>query len=151
MNSSEVPSAGHRTMAEQEDGIREVVFRYQIPRKRFWSRLAAARVFYLALEEGGKLKDPRDEFIERYHGHKPPVRKFSQCTVPPAVAGVRDKETGERGLVFSVSSIEWESTTEVVVEGGRYEHGLSSSRNRYWLESKKGRWQVTRDVMLRIS
>ena len=60
-----------------------------------------------------------------------------------------DKKTGEQGLIFNVTRIQWKSDTEV--EGGYYEAGLSASGNTYTLKKDKGKWQVTKDKMDWIS
>lgn len=84
----------------------------------------------------------------RFSEHKPSVRKVSACSA--GVDGVRDKKTGETGLIFRVNSIKWKSLTEVDVEGGYYEAGQSGSGNTYTLKKEKGKWKVTSDKMVYI-
>jgi hypothetical protein len=131
------------TQADEED-IREAVFRYQ-----FWHNASAkqqrAKVYFLSI---GDDKDPRDAFMARFDKHKPPVKKLSQAT---GNFGVVDKKTGERGLIFSVTTIEPVDEDKVMVEGGYYEDGLSSSGNVYTVERKNHKWVVTKDQMLWIS
>ena len=91
-----------------------------------------------------------DEFIKRFAGNKPPVRKRSYCTAN-AGKGVLDKQTGEQGLIFNVTSLRWISDTEVEAEGGYYEAGLSSSGNICALKKEKGKWKVTTDKLVEIS
>jgi hypothetical protein len=104
-------------------------------------------VFYLSL--GEKDDDPTDEFLARFTGHKPPVRKVSMCSTE----GLRvvDKQTGKRGLIFRVAKIKWVSDSKVQVEGGYYEDGLSATRNVYTVVRKDGKWRVTKDKMEWIS
>jgi hypothetical protein len=64
---------------------------------------------------------------------------------------VRDKKTGEEGLLFHVSKVVWKSDTEVEVKGGYYERGLSSSANTYTVKKENGKWKVKNDHMDIIS
>ncbi|HCS54942.1 MAG TPA: hypothetical protein DIW81_25710, partial [Planctomycetaceae bacterium] len=86
----------------------------------------------------------------RFAEHKSPVRKVSACTADSG-KGVLDKKTGERGLIFRVTSIEWKSDTEVDVKGGYYEGGLNASGNTYTVKKENGKWKVTNDKMHWIS
>ena len=100
--------------------------------------------------KSGKQIDPSPAFLKRFAGHKPRVAAVSQCSAS-ADKGVRDKKTGEQGLIFSVDDIYWISETQVRVGGGYYEAGLSASGNTYTLEKKNGKWVVVKDVMNWIS
>jgi hypothetical protein len=132
------------TAAEQDD-IREAVFRYQFEHNASGQRQNAT-FYFLSY---GKDKEPGDDFIVRFKDHKPPVKKRSQSS---KVEGeVIDKETGERGLIFSAVTIKVIDANKVQVDGGYYEGGLSSSGNVYTLERKEGKWIVTKDQMLWIS
>lgn len=86
--------------------------------------------------------------MERFADDKPTIKKESQAKLGD---GVKDRDTGERGLIFRVGNIKWVSDTEVEVEGGYYEAGLSSSGNTYFLKKQKDKWVVTKDVMHWIS
>src|SRR5689334_13010252 len=83
-----------------EDDIREAVFRYLFEHNASGQQKKAG-VYCLSL---GEDADPSDEFMRRFAGHKPPVRKLSQCTVGP-YHGVIDKRTQKVGLKFRVSNI----------------------------------------------
>ncbi|MGO8925829.1 MAG: hypothetical protein ACLQU3_02885 [Limisphaerales bacterium] len=131
----------------QEDDIREAVFRWQFDHN-VSGQQKKAKVYFLSV--GEKYGDPSDEFIKRFADNKPPVRKRSECTAD-AGKGVLDKKTGEQGLIFNVTSIKWSSDTEVEVEGGYYEAGLSASGNIYTVKKEKGKWKVTKDKMGWIS
>jgi len=133
----------------QEDDVREAVFRWQFEHNASYQQRDAGVYF---LEVGEKEGDPSDEFIKRFAGNKPPVRKRSECSVNMRRSvGVSDKKTGEKGLILSIRKIEWKSDTEVDVQGGYYEHGLSSSGNTYTLKKEKGKWKVTNDKLRGIS
>jgi len=139
--------AATQARQSQEDDIREAVFRWQF-NHNVSGLQTNAKVYFLAVGEKGG--DPSDEFMKRFVGNKPPVRKRSQCT---ANAGRRvlDKQTGEQGLIFNVTSLRWISDTEVEAEGGYYEAGLSSSGNIYTLKKDNGKWKMTRDKLVEIS
>ena len=125
----------------QEDDIREAVFRWQFDHSGGWLQ-QETKAYYLQVGENDN--DPSDELIKRFSGHKPPVRKGSACNANIRT-GVLDKQTGERGLILRVRSIEWQSDSEVKVLGGYYEGGRSASGNTYTLKNKNGKWEVTND------
>jgi len=130
----------------EEDDIREAVFRWQFEHNASGQQQKAEAYFLQVGEKG----DPSDAFMERFAKHKPPVRKGSACTADMA-KGVLDKNTGEKGLIFRVTSIDWKSDSEVNVKGGYYEAGLSASANTYTVKKEKGKWRVTNDKMDWIS
>ncbi|HEV2392285.1 MAG TPA: hypothetical protein VG146_07975 [Verrucomicrobiae bacterium] len=131
----------------QEEDIREAVFRWQFDHNVSGQQNKAKGYF---LTVGEKSGDPSDKFIKRFAHNKPPVRKRSECSADPG-RGVLDKKTGERGLIFFVTSIKWNSDTEVEVKGGYYEAGMSASGNTYALKKEKGKWKVTNDTLDEIS
>jgi hypothetical protein len=135
----------------QIDDIREVTFRYQFA-KNASGQQATAKVYFLSFVVPGKLEghDPSDDFMKRFAEHKPRVAKASQAkTSMDDVA--RDSKTGEPGLIFSLSAIDWKSDTEVEICGGYYEASESASWNTYYLVKKSGKWVVAKDVMISIS
>jgi hypothetical protein len=133
----------------QEEHIREAVFRYQFE-NNVSGQQKSAKAYFLSLGAAGKPSDPSNELLARFINHNPPVKKVSQCTFSVS-EGVKDRSTGERGLVFMITKINWISSTSVEVEGGYYEAGLSGSANRYLVKFKNGKWVVTEDTMLWIS
>jgi hypothetical protein len=139
--------AADKSRENQTGDIREAVFRWQFDHNASGQQ-KKAQVYFL--EIGQKGGDPSDEFMKRFVDHKPPVRKVSACSAD-AGKGVLDKTTGEKGLIFRVTSIDWKSDTEVDVQGGYYEAGESASGNTYTLKKEKGKWKVTNDKMHWIS
>lgn len=134
----------------QENDIREAVFRYQFQHNASGAQ-QTAEFYCLSLGEYSNELDPDDELMQRFQGHKPAVKKISQCVYGPEM-GVQDADTGQSGgLVFRVTHIEWISDTEVKVEGGYYEGGLSASGNIHWVVRQGNRWVVTKDQMQWIS
>jgi hypothetical protein len=65
--------------------------------------------------------------------------------------GSGGRQNGRSGLIFSITAIHWKSETEVEVDGGYYEAGLSASSNTYTLQKKDGKWVGVRNVMHSIS
>ena len=139
--------AADNARENQTDDIREAVFRWQFDHNASGQN-KKAQVYFLGIGDRGG--DPTDEFMKRFADHKPPVRKVSACSAD-AGKGVRDKKTGETGLIFRVTKIEWKSDTEVRVKGGYYEAGLSASGNTYTVKKENGKWKVTKDKMDWIS
>jgi len=81
----------------QEDSIREAVFRYQFDHNASGQQKKAS-VYCLSVGNG--QTDPSDDLMKRFANHKPPVRKASECQVDP-YKGVTDKRTGTPGLIFA--------------------------------------------------
>jgi hypothetical protein len=135
--------AADKTRAIQTDDIREAVFRWQFDHNASGQQ-TNAHAYFLSI--GHKGDDPTEEFIKRFADHKPPVRKVSAGTAD-AGKSVFDKKTGEKGLLFHVTSIEWKSDTQVEVKGGYYEAGQSGSGNTYTLKRETSKWKVTNDRM----
>jgi hypothetical protein len=127
------------------DAIYEVSFRYMFSNNASGQQKSAG-VYCLAV--GGE--DPAAEFLARFAGFHPPIRKASDCTAS-IEEGVLEKATGVRGLQFRIDEIRNKTSTTAEVIGGYYEGGLSSSGNVYFLEKKDGLWVVVRDVMEWIS
>lgn len=131
----------------QEDDIREAVFRYQFGHNASGHQ-KSAHAYCLAV--GNKETDPSEQFMKRFAHHKPPVRRASACHV--SLSGeLIDNRTGRSSLLFSIANITWISDTEVTVGGGYYEGNVSSSGNTYTVMKQNGKWQVTNDKMNVIS
>jgi hypothetical protein len=136
-----------KTRADQEDNIREAVFRHQF---KAFLPTPKNKLYFLLFGTQTDPQDPPVTFMERFQGHIPPVKPFSQC-VTSRKEGVKDKNTGERGLIFSVKSITWGSAIEAIVEGGYYSHGRAASYNCYRVVYEGGKWVVKEDKMLYAS
>ena len=79
----------------QQNNIREAVFRYQFHSDGGGPQ-SKPNVFFISVEG----KDPSDEFLKRFSGNKPPVRKRSRSRISRKRAGfswmwVEDSQTGE--------------------------------------------------------
>jgi hypothetical protein len=138
---------------KQEDDIREATFRYQFvhdeggrPRQR-WK----AAVYFLSLwGTGGDGKDPSDDFIKRFAGNVPPVKKYSQSSIDDE-QNIIDDQTRARGVIFRVTKIVWFGQSKVEVSGGHYVGYLNSSGEVFYLEKKNGKWVVVKHELRWIS
>ena len=128
---TQVPRPGY---AQQDNlDICEAVFRYLFKHNASKVQQKAKSYFITIFKQ-----DPSDEFLARFTGNNPPVRKGSDFAI------------GE-GLVFSIGSIIRIGEDTAQVCGGYYETGLSSSGNIYTVVRKNGLWVVENDEMLWIS
>jgi hypothetical protein len=134
--------AANKSRESQTEDIHEAVFRWQFDHNGSGLQ-KKAKVYFIEL--GEESTDPTGEFLKRFAGNRPPVRKGSECTGTGTGEAVRDKKTGEEGLLFHVSKVAWKPDTKVEVKGGYFERGLSSSENTYTVEKEKGKWRVKND------
>ena len=95
-----------------------------------------AKAWYIELE--GDI-DPADVFLARFKDASPPVRKGSLCHVPDKV---KDKATGETGVLFRIDSIEWDGGKTATVTAS-FLHGNQGGSG-YTLEiaEEDSRWVV---------
>ena len=131
------------------EDILEATFRYQFT-KNASSLQQKAKVCFLAISISGTDQDPSDKFVARFTGNIPRVARWSE-SIFTAAEGVRDKITGERGLIFSVGKIRSISDETAEADGGYYEGTENSSRSTYYLRKTLSGWKVEREVMYRIS
>src|ERR1700689_3389546 len=92
----------------QEDDIREAVFLYQFDHNASGGK-NHAHDYFLSIVEGDHNffgHDLPDPFMARFAGHKPPVRKFSDCRIKNDGEVVL-KHSGKAGLLFMTGSITW--------------------------------------------
>jgi hypothetical protein len=140
---SSTASAAARRRAEP--AVREAVFRALFEHNA--SGLGdKAGAYYIRWQEA----DPDAGFLARFAGQEPPVRPASRCDAGKE-KGVIDRETGERGLLFTIDSIEWLSDGEAVVTAKYYEAGLSAAGYRILVVWNGTRFKVEECSMLWIS
>jgi hypothetical protein len=122
-----------------EDDIREAVFRY-IFQHSATQQHPYAKAFYIAVEQD---KDPSEQFLKRFVGHQPPVRKRSQSTYSKDGMGVVvDKDTGEGGIQYSVGALKWVSPEEARLEGSYHVGPLFAGGCEYKVILEQKRWMV---------
>jgi hypothetical protein len=134
------------TRLSEEDEIREAVFRYQFEFNA--SGLGQAANAYFLNVEGNK--DPSAQLLERFGGHRPPVKPVSASMLQPGTAQVLDRESGLPSLIFGITEIRWLSDDEVEVDGGYEEASESGTGNTYRVVKEAGRWEVVECQMLWI-
>lgn len=142
------PVTPRRIEVVNEDDVREAVFRHLFDHNASGQQ-KTAKVYCLQIE--GKL-DPSPELLSRFDGNQPPVKKASLCSFKGGSGrgGVED-ETGAKGLIFRVDTIQHPSADTALVEGGYFEAGLSASGNVYELVKEGDHWIVKQDTMKWIS
>jgi hypothetical protein len=118
--------------AIQEDNIRESVFRYRI------EQVKGNGPFFLSIDG----KDPSDAFMARFATLKKKIKKASGSYIKKELLELRDRETDEKAISYSVGSISWMSLDRVEVRGGMYCGGLCADGGIYRLTKKDGRWVV---------
>jgi len=141
-NNSSITTQMGGSKTEQEDDIREAVFRHQFGHNASAIK-QKAKTYYLALGSLINKRDPSSNFMQRFKGHKPSVERVSLAE--EGYGRIRD------GLIFYIEEIRWINENEVEVSGGYYEGNLSSSGNNYQVVRKNGKWSVKKDKMKWIS
>jgi hypothetical protein len=99
----------------EDENIAEAVFRYKF---ETFSDGRKFSVYFLWLGDG---RDPNDDFMSRFAGNTPPVKKASQSV--KVSDGVKDKGTGKRGVIYGIPRIKWLSDTEVDVSVSKWVWG----------------------------
>jgi hypothetical protein len=147
---------------KQEDDIREAVFRNQFKHPG-GIQGKCANAFYLAFSDTlGKRKDPDEQFMQRFTGNEPMVKKVSQCTLGVGIFttcdgdtfleyGVVDKQTGKTGIKLTVGEIDWLRSDVAIIEGGYYEYVLGSAGRLFYVIKEGNRWVIKGERLIWIS
>jgi len=118
------------------DGVREAVFRCQLPR---WQPYTD--VVFLSVEGG---RDPSDRLLGRFKGQTPTVMKVSESRWTaeglPVVANGSSKS--RRGIVLSTEDITWVLPFLVVVDGRYYGAPRAASGDTYVVVRSWNGWVV---------
>ena len=129
------------TRSVQADDVREAVFRYLFDHNGC-NCPGIVEVLFLSLGTSvGTDRDPTAEFMRRFEGDEPPVRKVSE-SVWDVAEGVSDRQTGETGIILRVGHVVWMSDTEIQVRGGYYSNGLSAATSLFQVVLQGGWWEV---------
>ncbi len=145
--------AAEQPRESNADNVREVAFKsliYEAAASR-----DGYRVYFLSLgttwtNDTPFMIDPSDGFMKRFAGRTPPVKKVSQSKKGEG-GEVLDKNTGQRGVIFTVTDIKWISDKEVEAECSVYKAGLNGYAHKYTLSSRNKQWKVTSKKLVRIS
>jgi hypothetical protein len=127
----------------------EALYRHQIANNASGGQRNVALFCLGAGTNPDRLSDPPAALLARFSGHKPPAKGVSACRWNDI--GWADRATGAQAIVHYVTELSCSSATRCTARGGYLEGNLSASGNRYELERRSGRWQVTADTMEWIS
>lgn len=94
--------------------------------------------------------DPSDGFMKRFEGRTPPVKKASQSRIGEK-GEVRDRSSGQLGVIFTVTDIKWASDQEAEAVCSVFKAGLNGYAYKYTLTKKNNQWKVTNKKLVSIS
>jgi hypothetical protein len=152
------------TRAASEEDIREAVLRYQM---EDWIRNGDKgeaeakdqtekeiahhlnfKIFFIETNE----KDPTDDFMKRFHDIPRILKKSSGAEIAKVMRmPVVDKETQERGIIFSADRVRWQGKNHVKVAGGYHCDGLCGAGFTFEVRFENGKWMVKKERMNWIS
>jgi hypothetical protein len=127
----------------------EALYRHQIGNNASGGQRNVALLCLGAGPDPNRLSDPPAELLARFSRHDPAVRGFSGCRWNDV--HWTDRATGAHAIVHYLTHLTCASPTRCTAGGGYLEGNLSASGNRYELERRGSRWQVTGDTMEWIS
>lgn len=123
-----------------DDQVRDALFRYLFMHDGRASR-DWARVYFLAVMEGDKQRDPSGALMQRFAGHRPRVERASLADIS-FDRGAVHRYTREQGVVFTVGDLKRVSDDVVEAECAYYAGNLAASGGTYRVERKAGVWIV---------
>ena len=117
----------------------EVFFRYKFENNASAQQQDAEAYF---LEIAGE--DPSPEFLARFKGHSPPVKKGSEFVMGGSLVIEGEAPTEGNGLLFRIDSYQWIGLFGncVKISGGYSEGDLSASWASYIWIRRKGKWEL---------
>jgi hypothetical protein len=119
---------------KEEENIAEAVFRYKFEDSSDGRKFS---VYFLWL---GDERDPNGDFMERFTGHDPPVKGVSQSV--KVSDGVKDKETGELGVIYGIPHIQWLNDSEIDVSVSKFVWGWGQYGYVCRVVRDNNRWMV---------
>ena len=117
----------------------EVFFRYKFENNASAQKQDAEAYF---LEIDGE--DPSPEFLARFEGHSPPVKKGSEFVMESSIVIEGEVPMEGNGLLFRIDSYRWVGLFKncVKISGGYSEGELSASwASHIWIR-RKGKWEL---------
>ena len=117
----------------------EVFFRYKFENNASGQQQEAEAYF---LEIQGE--DPPPEFLARFQGHSPPIKKGSEFVMEGSIVREGETPTEGNGLLFRIDSYRWVGLFRncVKISGGYSEAELSASwASHIWMR-RKGKWEL---------
>ncbi len=129
--------------AAEENNIREAMFRNMISEKQDLQG-QSDHYYFLSIQSDGSrdYRDPSDEFMKRFNGNAPMVKKVSECA-DNAPRGVVDKASGTRGHILHLDRIKWLSDREVEMRWRDHTSGLNGYGGSCRLRWSVGNWILT--------
>ncbi len=120
----------------------EAFFRYKFENNDSGAQQNAEAYF---LEIAGK--DPSSDFLARFDGHAPRVKKGSEFIEGSMFLREGEDIIENNGILFRIDSCKWVglgwiTRNHVEIYGGYYEGWLSASGNSYIWVRKKGKWTL---------
>ncbi|HEX8625460.1 MAG TPA: hypothetical protein VF782_10310 [Allosphingosinicella sp.] len=143
------PGSSGGGISDSNLGAAEALYRHQIGNNASGGQRNVALLCLGAGPKPDRLSDPPARLLARFGGHKPPVKGVSHCRWNDIHWA--DRSTGAHAVVHYVTNLSCVSAARCTARGGYLEGNLSASGNRYELELRNGRWQVTADTMEWIS
>lgn len=127
----------------------EALYRHQIANNASGGQRNVSLLCLGAGTSPNRLSDPPPALLARFSRHAPPVKGYSACRWNDIHWA--DRATGANAIVHYVTNLSCHSPSRCTASGGYLEGNLSASGNRYEIERRNGRWQVTSDTMDWIS
>lgn len=125
--------------ATDEEAILEIIFRKIVEPWRSNSD-NGLKAYYVSVDN----RDPSDNLLKKLINFKLPVKKASESYIfKEDGSTVLDKNTKERGVLFSISKLDWKSKNEVKVNAGSYTGNMGSDSCDYVLRKENGEWKIT--------
>ncbi len=117
----------------------EVFFRYKFENNAS-AQKQDAEAYFLEIEG----EDPSPEFLARFKGHSPPVKKGSEFVMGGSIVIEGETPTEGNGLLFRIDSYQWVGLFGncVKISGGYSEGNLSASWASYIWIRRKGKWEL---------
>ena len=99
-----------------------------------------AKAYFLEIEG----EDPSPEFLARFKGHSPPVKRGSEFVMGDSIVIEGEAPTEGNGLLFRIDSHRWVGLFGncVKISGGYSEGELSASWASYIWIRRKGKWEL---------
>ena len=117
----------------------EVFFRYKFENNASGQQ-QDAEAYFLEIEG----EDPPPEFLARFKGHSPPVKKGSEFVMESSFVIDGEASMEGNGLLFRIDSYRWVGLFGncVKISGGYSEGELSASWASYIWIRRKGKWEL---------
>ncbi|MDD9975999.1 MAG: hypothetical protein OXU27_18460 [Candidatus Poribacteria bacterium] len=117
----------------------EMFFRYKFENNAS-AQKQEAEAYFLEIEG----EDPSPEFLARFKGHSPPVKKGSEFVMESSFVIEGEAPIEGNGLLFRIDSYRWVGLFGncVKISGGYSEGELSMSWASYIWIKRKGKWEL---------